>query len=217
MQKAHSLVMAIAMAAAASIAHADTNQAEPSGLRPFVGIGFTSGGDTIEHDTINPIGTTTQYQEDISAGGGLDLRLGLSYKLGTLPLTLQGSWGMHNDQASGAFGGHAFFRRYPLELMLQWHATDRTKIGFGLRTTTGARFHSEGDPVTTNGVTQPSYTTDYKFKSSTGLILETEWAATPSWGLKARYVHESYRRTDIPDGEKYQADHLGLLTVFYFD
>ena len=215
MQKASSLVMAIAMAAAASMAHADTSQAEPSGLRPFVGIGFTSGGDTIQHGTLTPIGSTTHYQEDISAGGGLDLRLGLSYKLGALPLTLQGSWGVHNDQVSGIDGGTSFFRRFPLELILQWHATDRTKIGFGLRTTTSARFHSEGG-TQSDGVT-PYPTLDFKFKSSTGLILEAEWAATPSWGIKARYVHESYRFKDFPEVEKYEANHLGLLTVFYFD
>jgi hypothetical protein len=214
-------VLALALACAAASFFTSVAQAEgstgPSRLRPFIGIGFTSGGDTIHGVNLIPQNSSIKYEEDVSAGGGLDLRVGLSYQLGNSPLTLQGSWGGHNDQVNGLEGGTAYFRRYPLEAILQWQVTPQGKVGFGLRRITRANFHSHGGTYDDNGTAKPYPTLDARFKASTGLILEGEWALTPSWGLKGRYVHESYRFKDYPDLEKYEGDHVGLITVYYFN
>ena len=46
---------------------------------------------------------------------------------------------------------------------------------------------------------------------------EAEYALTPSWGLKGRYVFESFRPRNQPDGEQFEANHLGVMSVWYFD
>jgi hypothetical protein len=46
------------------------------------------------------------------------------------------------------------------------------------------------------------------------VILEGEFAITPSVGLKARYVKEEY--TGRIDRQKVDGDHFGVLGVYYF-
>jgi hypothetical protein len=101
----------------------------------------------------------------------------------------------------------------PLELVLQWHANDRLRFGMGMRRSIDATFRTDGG--TCNGEACPSLRLE--LKSSTGAIAEVEWMATPSWGLKARYVHEDYRFKGDLSQEKYEGDHFGLLTNYYFN
>lgn len=189
--------------------------------RPFVGLGFTSGGDKIARINLVPVnGSGPTYQEDVSSGGGIDLRIGFSHRLGELPLTLQLAGAYHNDQVNGIRGEKARFRRMPLEATLLWHATDRARVGFGVRKATHPVFKFDNISCTNcNGTAH--------FKSNVGAILEAEYALTPGWGLKARYVVESYRVKNAPqallDGEfltleeKFEANHLGVMSVWYFD
>jgi hypothetical protein len=207
--------LALALALGAATLPALAEDSHGKGLRPFIGLGFTSGGDTVTSVTTTVKGTSTQYSDDLSAGGGIDLRLGLSYRLGALPWTVQGSWGIHNDQSNGVDGERYSFRRYPVEAQLQWHATDRAKIGFGLRKATRPVLSIVNG---SSGDTRLSINERYTFKSSVGVFVEGEYAVTPSWAFKLRYVHENFK---LPvEGEadlKYEGDHLGLLTVFYFN
>lgn len=209
------LVLALTFSAATFPALAEDSNG--SGLRPFIGVGYTWGGDTIQAWTLIPVGTTTKYDEDISAGAGLDLRLGLAYRLNGLPLTLQGSVGYHNDQVNGFTGGEHYFRRYPIELLLQWHASEKGRLGFGVRRAVNASFVTKGGTCGPDGATYTCPSFNEGMKASTGLIVEGEWLVTPSWGLKARYVHESYRFKDpMVSSDKYEGDHFGLMTSFYF-
>jgi hypothetical protein len=206
--------LALALALGAATLPALAEDFHGKGLRPFIGAGFSWGGDTIEADTITPIGTSTHYQEDISAGAGLALQFGLSYRLNNAPMTLQASFGYHNDQAHG-LDGRSYFRRIPLELMAQWHVGDRTRLGFGARRGTRAKFASEGGTCD-GGI--PCTPVNERMKGSTGIVLEVEQMVTPSWGVKARYVHEYYRFNDLTvDDHKYDGNHIGLMTTFYFN
>lgn len=185
--------------------------------RPFVGLGFTSGGDTMLKVNLVPKdGSGSTYREDVSSGGGLDLRAGVSRRLGELPLTAQFAVAFHNDQVNGIAGEKARFRRVPIEATLLWHATDRARIGFGVRKALrptfkvdNVKFAVDGQEVTASG--------KFDFKSSVGIIVEAEYALTPSWGLKGRYVFESYRLRNDPQGERFDANHLGVNSVWYFD
>jgi len=209
------LALALALGAITSTALAEDYNGK--GLRPFVGVGFTWGGDTIAPVTITPQGSSTHYEEDISAGSGLALQLGLSYRLGDAPVTLQASYGYHNDQASGV-DGHFSFRRRPVEFLAQYHATNQLRVGFGVRRSTRAQFAAVGGTCTAlDGSTAPCNDHE-RLKASTGIVLEAEWMATPSWGLKARLVHETYRFEDTTlDDQKYKGDHIGLMTSYYFN
>lgn len=215
MQRALALALALSAANFAALAE-DFNG---KGLRPFVGAGFTWGGNTIIPVTITPQGTSTHYEEDVSAGAGLALQLGLSYRLGASPIGLQASYGYHNDQAHG-LDGQASFRRRPVEFLVQYHANDRLRFGLGVRRATNATFAARGGTCTDNGTSFPCPRLSERLKGSTGVILESEWMVTPNWGLKARLVHENFhfQDSDVFDNEKkYKGDHIGLLTSFYFN
>lgn len=214
---------ALALAAASSCASGFDTLDNRNSWRPFVGLGFTSGGDKIARINLVPKGGSgPTFQEDVSSGGGIDLRVGFSRRLGELPLTLQLVGAYHNDQVNGIDGEKIRFRRFPLEATLLWHATERTRIGFGVRKATHPAFKLDN---TTCGGTSCEGTA--RFKSNVGAILEAEYALTPSWGLKARYVVESYRVENGPQflldnstltlEEKFEANHLGVSSVWYFD
>ena len=209
----------LSVAAAAAIAEPfDPSVArhEDEGWRPFFGLGFTSGGDTLMKVDLVPEGTNTRYREDISSGGGIDLRLGVSRRLGELPLTLQLAAAYHNDQANGIRGEKVRFRRMPVEATLLWHASDRTRIGFGVRKATHPTFKLDKIrfPDGAGGETLVSGKADLKAKVA--FIVEAEYALTPSWGLKGRYVFESFRLRNQPDGEQFEANHLGVMSVWYY-
>lgn len=209
----------LSVAAAAAIAEPfDPSAAsrEGEGWRPFFGLGFTSGGDTLMKVDLVPEGTSTRYREDISSGGGIDLRFGVSRRLGELPLTLQLAAAYHNDQANGIRGEKVRFRRMPVEATLLWHASDRTRIGFGVRKATHPTFKLDNIrfPDGAGGETLVSGKADLKAK--VGFIVEAEYALTPSWGLKGRYVFESFRPRNQPDGEQFEANHLGVISVWYY-
>lgn len=214
------LLLAGVLATLATCAQAqDAPGAEhnPTGLRPFIGLGFTSGGDSLQKITVTTQGSSTQYRENISAGGGWDLRAGLSQKLGSLPLSAQVAVAYHIDQDAGLGGTKYKFRRVPLEASLLWHATDRTRIGFGVRKSTHAvnkitkgQFRlSNGSTVVVNG--------QDTLKGNLGWILEAEYAVTPNWSLKGRYVFEQFSYRDAPEAEKVDADHLGVHSIWYFN
>jgi hypothetical protein len=224
------LVLALALGGFTSAALADeAAQKNQSGLRPFIGIGFSWGGSTIAPLKMVPQGTTTQYDEDISAGAGLDLRVGLNYKLPESPFSLQAAFAYNNDGIGGIDGKYGYFRRFPIELIARWHFSERGTVGLGVRKATQGRFQVGGRICTYTDKNDVEQSCDghASMVSSGGVLIEGEYALTPSWGIKARYVHESFKMKDVPatwaavdvtqEGKKYDADHIGLLTVYYFN
>lgn len=208
---------ALSLAAASCWADGFDTASSRNSWRPFVGLGFTSGGDTLLKVNLVPQGGSgPTYREDVSSGGGIDLRFGFSRRLGEFPLTLQLAGAYHNDQVNGIEGEKIRFRRMPIEATLLWHATDRTRIGFGVRKATRPTFKLDNVKFTVDGQ-QVTVSGKADLKASTGFIVEAEYALTPAWGLKGRYVFESYRYRDDPQGEKFEANHLGVMSLWYFD
>lgn len=206
------LALTLALGAAHFSAMAD--EGAGWGLRPFIGAGYTWGGDTISHWTYTEeTSGNFSHEDDISAGAGLDIRAGLSMRLGDLPLTLQASVSHHIDQTHGVSSRESF-RRMPAELLLQWHFSDRLRLGIGARHALNAVRKSSGGTCGDN----PCFEFRAEMASSTSVILEGEWMMTPNWGLKARYVAgEKYHYKEAPDLIEYNGNHFGLLTNYYFN
>lgn len=195
-------------------AGAQTTEAvySPKGLRPFIGIGLAAGGDTLLRVQNTIEGSNTGKQSNIRAGDGLDLRVGLSLRLGDLPLSLQTAVAYHNDQTNGIDDTKYRFRRVPVEATLLWHATDRARIGFGVRKSTQPTVKIDnGRPVGSD----VRFDAKYDMKASTGFIVEGEYAVTPGWSLKGRYVYETFRYKDFPEEGKFKGDHIAIQTVWY--
>lgn len=206
--------------AAAGAQSADASYS-PKGLRPFIGIGLAAGGDTLlrVQDTIE--GASTGKQSNIRAGDGLDLRVGLSMRLGDLPLSLQTAVVYHNDQTNGIDDTKYRFRRIPVEATLLWHATDRARIGFGVRKSTNPVVKIDNGRL--SGETT-RFDAKINMKSSIGFLIEGEYAVTPGWSLKGRYVYESFRTRDTDNpanvllengNDKHKGDHFAIQSVWY--
>lgn len=186
----------------------------PKGLRPFIGVGLAAGGDTLLRVRNDAEGAQENDVTNIRAGDGLDLRVGLSLRLGNLPLSLQTAVAYHNDQSNGQDDTKYRFRRVPIEATLLWHATDRARIGFGVRKSTSPTVKIDnGRPAGQS----TRIDAQYDMKSSTGFIIEAEYAATPSWSLKGRYVYETFRYKDFPEEGKLKGDHVAVQSVWYLN
>jgi hypothetical protein len=211
---------------------AQTQDTGPSWWRPFVGVGYTWGGKTIYPGRIQIIGTSTVYDEDVSAGAGLDLRTGLQLRPGGGPLTIKGVIAYHTDGQSG-LDGWTNFHRMPVELGLGYAINERWNIGAGARKSLRPQLRRHKDNYEIS--TSPSVTVNYDYRETmsakTGYYIETEWLMTPSLALQARLVHETFRVEKISyensgglsytyeangNGPTYGADHFGLMLVYYF-
>jgi len=210
------LLAACLLSTFVATAGAQTTEAAyaPKGLRPFIGIGLSTGGDTIMRVQNDADGARANDITRIRAGDGLDLRVGLSMRLGDLPWSLQTAVAYHNDQTNGQDNTKYRFRRYPIEATLLWHATDRARIGFGVRKATNPVVKVDNGRY--EGISS-RVSFEEKMTSSTGFILEAEYAATPSWSLKGRYVYETFRFKDYPEIDKFKGDHLAIQSVWYLN
>lgn len=199
-------------------AMAADNVGAPGALRPFVGIGYSSGGDTIMPVQITVTNSAgTQYREDISGGAGIEGRAGLWFRPQGSAFSVRGSLGVHNDQANGINNDQSFFRRYPIELQAIWHQSPQLSLGLGARKATRAVLGVNNATLRLNdGSTVSNVTFRQKYTSSVGVVLEGEWAITPGWGLSLRYVRERFKTQDEAP-ETVNGDHVGLATQWYFN
>jgi hypothetical protein len=208
-------IFALALVCSAISTAAQAEVAPQGGrFRPFIGVGYTTGGNTLLR-IVPRDSTDTSKETDISAGGGLVLQLGMDYRLGGLPLAIQGSIGLHNDQDNSQTGERYSFRRYPVELQLRWMTNERWRMGFGARKAT----HSVLSIVNgTSGAEVLSINERYRLHSNIGVFLEAEYAITPAFAMKMRYVHEKFK-TDADNGaiQTYDGSHLGLIGAYYFN
>ena len=188
--------------------------AQDASARKFqfmAGFGYTLGGDTIVPITLTPENVDGKsYHEDLSGGAGLDLRLGVQMRLSD-KMRLQAMAAYHNDQANGIHG-HASFRRIPVELVAHWRTSENWWLGVGVRQALNgmldrqAGFKSGDTPL-------PARKWEVSF--SPALILEAEYMMSPNWGLKMRGVKEHGKFKEFE--EKFNADHVGAMVLYYFD
>lgn len=196
-----------------STVHAQQGTASPAALRPFVGIGYTSGGETLVPVTVRQRGGGAEFDEDISAGAGVEGRVGLSVRLADMPVSVRASYGIHNDQSNGIDNDRVFFRRYPVEVLGFYHFSDRASLGVGVRRATRPVLrYKNANVALPDGTEVTGFDATYHLQSAPGVVLEGEWRVTPSWGLSLRYVKEHFK----VQGVRIDADHVGVNTQWYF-
>jgi hypothetical protein len=207
------LVAALTSGLLMSAARAQEFDEPRAWIRPLVGIGYSVGGSTIQPVTIVPVGTTTQYKEDISAGAGIEFSAGLVMRVPGTPFSLKGTLGHHVDGVHG-IGARASFWRTPFEGGLQWHINERATVGAGLRHAVRAKYNLKVENCGSAGVTCEE---SYWLAGTNGWYLEGEWAVYPSWGLRLQAVKESFKVKPPLAQTHYNGDHIGLMSVFYFN
>lgn len=166
-------------------------------LRFVAGAGITYGGEHI---------VTARYTNgqtmDIDGGDSVALLVGLDYRINP-QFSVQGTVGYHVDNAAGT-DGDIRFERVPFELLGYYHASDKVRVGGGLRYVTATSLR-------TNGVADIG---DYEFKNTTSAVAEIEYLYSPQLGFKLRYVNDKFKLRDFNDTVR--GDHVGALVNFYF-
>lgn len=182
---------------------AHAQQAAVKTFYPLIGGGLTFGGDQIGNDIQFEDGGS----QSVSAGGTLDMRVGLEYAPVGLPLTFQISVGYHTGGSFAASNGNASFHRIPLELLTHYKFNETWRAGFGVRKTSNAESSASG--------AARGYVPSQKYESDVGFIAEVEYFVTPQFGIKARGVSEKYKPELSPHTEV-DGSHFGVLAVYYF-
>jgi hypothetical protein len=179
----------------AGSAVAQTPSYTPIDIRPYFAVGLTGGGDEIA--TFN---FTDGSSQTVNAGELVEFRAGLHWRVSEL-FSLRGSLGYH-VASSNARNGSFRFERFPVELTGLFQASQRLRVGLGVRKATGARARSSG---AASGL-------DADFTASTGALGELEYFYTPSYSLYGRFVAENY----TSQGVRYNGNHVGVGVNFYF-
>jgi hypothetical protein len=176
---------------------AQTTTAAEKPLRFFVGMGATFGGDNLATARY-PNGATV----NIRAGGVVQFHAGANYKF-TDKISGSLAVGYHFNRASGT-NGSITFSRFPVEVLGHYAVTPTVRLGGGLRWIGGAKLSSSGVASGVNA----------DFSSTTGAVLEGEYLMSNRFGIKLRYVDESYKINGVQN--KVDGSHAGVVFNYYF-
>jgi hypothetical protein len=185
------------IALAASIAQAQTQatSAEPS-AHYFVGLDAGSGGNTLVDVTY-----TDGKSQSVKAGSGVQIKGGLEYRFSP-SVALRGSLGYETDAAL-ANNGSVTFSRWPIEVLAIWSATEKVRLGAGVRKVTTAELKSDG---------AASNVGNYSLEGNAGLVLEAEYLFNPHMGVTLRAVSDKYTYR----GNSIDGNHVALGLNWYF-
>jgi hypothetical protein len=181
----------------AALAAASSAQAQYGGVRGILGMGLTSGGDTLAS-----IQYTDGGSADIRAGGLMHFYGGLEVRLAP-QVTMQGTIGYHVDETSSNSNGALRFSRYPLEWLAHVQISPNVRVGGGVRFVNDAK-------VSGSGVLS---SVEIDYGSTTGGVLEGEYLVAPNIGLKLRFVGEKY--TPSAGGPSADGNHVGFFFNWY--
>jgi len=192
----HTIALVICLAAASTAQAQNQPQANP--VRVMLGMGLTAGGDKL---------ATTAYTDgtsvNIKAGSGGQFYAGADYRINE-SFSVQGNIGVHVHFTPEASNGDASFKRVPVELIGYFHIAPQWRLGAGARFISNAKLSGSGFA---SGL-------DYKFKNTTGAVLEAEYLWTPHVGFKLRGVSEEY--TVERNNAKLSGSHIGVALNYYF-
>lgn len=185
-------ILAFCLAATAAVGSA---QAQNRGVRGILGVGVTTGGDTL---------VTVVYSngasDDIKGGGLVHVYGGVEVPVGPT-VSLQGTLGYHVDDTYRGSNGSVRFSRYPLEFLAHAMINPSFRIGGGARFVNSAKVRGSG---VLSGL-------DLDFDSTVGAVAEAEYLVNRSIGLKLRAVAEKYKPSN--GGPSADGNHVG----FYFN
>lgn len=188
--------------AALGLAMAGGAFAQDVQVRPLIGMGFTFGGDTIA--TVN---YTDGDSAKVHAGGLFAFNGGLELQFTPL-VSAQAMISYHVDRAN-ASNGSVRFERTPFEVLGHFRLNDVFRLGGGARYTSGAKTRASGDAT--------GFVPNEDFKPSWGTVVEGEFFATRSLGIKLRYVSEKFKSKTYPFLSDVDGSHGGVYGIYYFN
>ncbi len=174
---------------------AQTTSYTPVDIRPYLAVGLTGGGDEIA-----TFDFTDGSSDTVNAGELVEFRAGLHWRISEM-FSLRGSLGYH-VASSTASNGSFRFERFPVELIGLIQASQRLRVGLGVRKATSARTRSSGAAAGLNA----------DFTATTGAVGELEYFFSPNYSLYGRFVAEKYTSQNI----RYNGNHVGVGVNFYF-
>lgn len=184
-------------------------QAEPSNWRFLASIGLAGGGEQITEGSITTVGTSNTHQFQITAGDGVQYRVGVDYRL--LPrLTLQTSVGYSSNAPMG-MNGSLTFTTIPVELLAFVDITSSLRIGGGARKT---QADMKATGVSENWIGAGTYS------GSRGGVVELQYLTGSSVhnktqsGVSLRYVTETL--THDRTGTSFNGNHYELAVALYY-
>jgi hypothetical protein len=176
-------------------AQAQTIAPPPEPVRLLLGIGLSGGGDKL---------ASGQYEDgstaDVRAGGFVYLTAGIDYHI-CPEFSLQGTINYHVDDAS-AWNGDLKFERFPVELIGYYQPNPVFRVGGGVRYTVSPKLSSNGNAPEANA----------SFRNTTSAVAEAEYFTDPNFGIKLRYVHETFKAR----GREIDGSHVGISANVYF-
>lgn len=184
------------MAATLAPAQAQIGNTSASPVRFLAGMGVSGGGDKLVTARF-----TNGDSYDLKAGGIVYFTVGANYRISP-DVSLQATANYHVDQAN-ADNGDLEFQRFPLELIGYYQPHPQWRVGGGIRHTTGPKLSGSG------AASRP----DVKFDDTTGAVVEAEYFWNPHFGMKMRYVNETFKRRGISD---IKGNHFGISGNYYF-
>lgn len=171
-------------------------QSQPRPLHGVAGLGVSFGGDDL---------ATAKYtngnSQDIKAGSGVYFTIGADYRMSE-KFSVQGTFNYHVDSTT-AKNGEIKFQRFPVELLGYYHVNNDLRIGAGLRYVMDPKLSSSG---VASGI-------EAKFDNATSPLAEIEYFFTPQFGMKVRYVKETFKGKGYYD---VKANHVGISGNYYF-
>ncbi len=193
------LLLATLLGVATSASAQTAVKAEP--LRFVVGLGLAAGGDKLVTSVLVEE-TGERSFVDTKAGNGAGPVLGIDYRLSPA-FSMQATVAYLTDMTE-ASNGSVRFSRYPIELIGYFHPSDTVRVGAGLRSVNNVTLSGSG------------YAEGYdaEFGDTNGVLLEVEYAPSPTWGVKLRGVKEDYKIRGY--SKRISGDHVGLVASYYF-
>lgn len=184
----------LAMAAMTFLAGGSALAAD--GVHPVIGTSLTFGGETLA-----TVRYTNGNSEDVKSGGLIHLFGGVEYQKGKF--ALQANIGYHVDDTS-ASDGKVQFSRVPVEVLGFWQASDKIRVGGGVRKATGAKVKGSGAASSLGSI---------DLDADTGLILQAEYFFDDGqFSAFARFVQEDYK----VNGASISGNHTGLGVAYRF-
>jgi len=187
-----SCLFATGMTQAQSLAPAPT--ASPA--RFLLGMGLSGGGDEL---------ASAHYEDgknvNIHAGGLVYFTAGVDYRF-TPEFAVQGTVNYHFDRAN-AKNGDIKFERFPVELIGYYQPNPSWRVGGGVRYTMSPKLSSSG---AASGI-------EASFDNTTSAVAEAEYFVNPRFGVKLRYVNETFKARAYNDVD---GSHIGVSANLYF-
>jgi hypothetical protein len=145
--------------------------------------GLTFGGDELAEaqvTTLPPYGGAYTFTDTVRAGGLFQFGAGVLWQPSDVPLAVQATVGYHADGIS-ADNGDITFSRVPFEALAFYTGVPRWRFGGGARFVRNAELEYDFGRRDV-----------FRFKDTTGVVLEAGYEVAPRFWINLRYVDEDY-------------------------